>query len=362
MKVLFISRATLFSGNGGDTVQIKNTALYLQDLGIEVTIALCSDKHINYVNYDLVHYFNIIRPSDIIYHIDKSKLPFVVSSIYLEFKDQTSQYRQGLRDRLLSLLDKNKQEYIKCIARAVKNGEKIISWKYILLGHKKSISYILKRCSYLLPNSHSEYGRLKKDFPEAGSYAFMPNAIDVTTYNISDEEIRAKKRGTVLCVARFEPRKNQLNIIKALNSSAYQLVFAGNVAPNHQHYYLECKKAAGSNVQFLDFVSQDKVVALYKQHKVHILPSWFETTGLSSLEAAACGCNIVISDKGDTVEYFGDHAFYCDPGNIESIRKAVDQAMAAAVNTEFMKEINEKYNWEVTARETLKVYQKVLGK
>ncbi|RYF88370.1 MAG: hypothetical protein EOO00_11295, partial [Chitinophagaceae bacterium] len=112
MRVLFISRATLFSGNGGDTVQVKNTALFLQQAGIDVVIELCNNKQIDYSGFDLVHYFNIIRPSDIIYHIDKSKLPYVVSSIYLEYKDQTRNDKRGLKDRILALFDKHTQEYI----------------------------------------------------------------------------------------------------------------------------------------------------------------------------------------------------------------------------------------------------------
>lgn len=362
MKVLFISRATLYSVRGGDTTQIENTAIELCKTGITVSIALCNNLNINYSSYDLIHFFNIIRPADIIHHIDKSRLPFVVSPIYVEYKEQARYNNRNIKNRLLSLLSKEGQEYVKGIARAVKNKEKIISRKYLLIGHKRSVKYILKRCSYLLPNSESEYKRLKNDFRCAGVYTVVPNGVDTEIFRIKLGELEKKKENSVLCMARFEPQKNQLNIVKALSGTHYQVKLVGNTAPNHQSYYDKCKNEAGQNIEFIGFSGKEEVVALYKQHKVHILPSWFETTGLSSLEAAACGCNIVISDKGDTVEYFGDHAFYCDPGNIESIRKAVDRAMAAAVNTEFMKEINEKYNWEVTARETLKVYQKVLGK
>jgi len=39
-----------------------------------------------------------------------------------------------------------------------------------------------------------------------------------------------------------------------------------------------------------------------------VLPSWFETTGLSSIEAGVMGCNIVITDKV-MQEYFSHHAF-----------------------------------------------------
>ena len=48
-----------------------------------------------------------------------------------------------------------------------------------------------------------------------------------------------------------------------------------------------------------------------------------ETPGLSSLEAAAMGKNIVVTTKGDTYDYFEDYAFYCEPDDIESIKNAL---------------------------------------
>ena len=70
MKVLFISRATLFKDKGGDTVQLVNTADQLKELGVEVDIKL-GDRRIDYEQYDLIHFFNIIRPADILYHIER---------------------------------------------------------------------------------------------------------------------------------------------------------------------------------------------------------------------------------------------------------------------------------------------------
>src|SRR5690606_385009 len=109
-------------------------------------------------------------------------------------------------------------------------------------GHKKSVSYILKRCALLLPNSESEYKRLQRDFKNAGAYRIVPNAVDTALFNI--DKITERKENSVLCVARFEPRKNQLNIIKALEGTPYTLTLAGNVAPNHYSYYEQCKAAA----------------------------------------------------------------------------------------------------------------------
>ena len=71
MKVLFISRATLYKDKGGDTIQIVNTARYLEKLGVEVTIRL-SNEAIDYSKFDLIHFFNIIRPADILLHMERS--------------------------------------------------------------------------------------------------------------------------------------------------------------------------------------------------------------------------------------------------------------------------------------------------
>ena len=71
MKVLFVSRATLFRDKGGDTIQLINTAFQLKRLGIEVDIKINNDM-IDYGQYDLIHFFNIIRPADILHHIEKT--------------------------------------------------------------------------------------------------------------------------------------------------------------------------------------------------------------------------------------------------------------------------------------------------
>ena len=87
-------------------------------------------------------------------------------------------------------------------------------------------------------------------------------------------------------------------------------------ATNQNDYYLKCKKIAASNIHFVDHFPQEELIKYYQKAKVHILPSWFETCGLSTLEAAAMGCNIVITNRGYASEYYDGHAFYCDPSSL----------------------------------------------
>jgi glycosyltransferase involved in cell wall biosynthesis len=126
-------------------------------------------------------------------------------------------------------------------------------------------------------------------------------------------------------------------------------------------YYEACRRLAADNIQFADFVPLEDLVSWYLKAKVHVLPSWNETCGLSTMEAAYGGCNIVITDKGDTVDYFGDYAWYCDPGDPESIYNAVRLAAAAPVAPGLREKIIRQYTWAETARQTLEAYEAVLG-
>jgi glycosyltransferase involved in cell wall biosynthesis len=103
------------------------------------------------------------------------------------------------------------------------------------------------------------------------------------------------------------------------------------------------------------------LAGVYQAAKVHVLPSWFETTGLSSLEAGAMGCNLVVTRKGDTEEYFADMAYYCEPDDVDSIQQAVLQAHAEPVNPRLRNHIFSHYTWQDTAAQTLAAYQEVLN-
>jgi glycosyltransferase involved in cell wall biosynthesis len=79
------------------------------------------------------------------------------------------------------------------------------------------------------------------------------------------------------------------------------------------------------------------------------------------LEAAIMECNIVITPKGDTEEYFNDLAYYCEPDDILSIKNMVIKAFYEP-NKDSLKElILKEYVWEKTAEQTLKAYYSILN-
>jgi glycosyltransferase involved in cell wall biosynthesis len=341
-------------------MQIKMTAKYLQELNINVNIKLANEP-IEYAQYDLLHFFNIIRPDAILPHIQKTNLPFVLSPIMVDYYEYEKKNRQGLLGYMNKVLDRDSIELVKRIARAVKNKERITSQYYLLNGHRKSIQYVAQKAALFLPNSHTEYNRFVKLYKVKPPYHKVVNGIDPSAFNISVKPNPSYKNH-VLCVGRIEGIKNQLNLIKAIKDTDLQLTLVGKPAPNHLAYYQQCQQIASEskNIRLIGQVNHEELAAMYKAAKVHVLPSWFETTGLSSLEAGVMGCNLVVSRKGDTEEYFQDMAYYCEPDDINSIQKAIYKAFQDPINPMLQQYILNNYTWKHTAEQTLQAYKLVL--
>lgn len=357
MKVAIIARSTLYQVPGGDTIQAVQTAQHLANIGIDMDVLLCN-QHIAYDNYDLLHFFNLIRPADILYHSKKAKKPYVISTILCNY-DEYDRYHRNKASFLFSKLSGDGVEYIKTMARWLLGRDHLSSLSYVWKGQRKSILDVLKRSAVILPNSRSEYQRVEQTYPVGGKCVIVPNGVNPHLF-VYDPNIK-KNEKLVLCAARIEGIKNQLNLIKALNNSEYKLLLIGAHAPNQAHYYAECKRIAADNVSFMGHIPQNELVKYYQAAKVHILPSWFETTGLSSIEAAIMGCSIVITDRGDAKEYFGNDAFYCDPDDPDSILEAVRRASNASFNENLYQKILKQYTWEAAAAQTLRAYQSVIS-
>jgi glycosyltransferase involved in cell wall biosynthesis len=167
----------------------------------------------------------------------------------------------------------------------------------------------------------------------------------------------------VLYVGRIEPRKNVLNLIKAIKGTNLELVVVGDYDRETPRYYEKCKAAANESVHFLGRIEHESklLVSAYYAAKVLALPSWYETPGIVALEAGAAGCNIVITDRGCTKEYFSDFAEYVAPDDLNGIRTAILRACKKSRNNALRERIRKNYSWENVADEIIAGYLKITG-
>lgn len=361
MKVLFRTRFDAYTMPGGDTTQMVKTAKALAKHGVNVKIDVSGYEDVS--EYDLVHVFNLMRPyetSKAIFDAKNAGKMIVLSSIYWDFSEFNQVGRKSFIHKVLNEnLDEFSVEKIKNIIRYFNHAEfKGIGLsefaKYVFSNFRNTLNHV----DLFLPNSDSEGVLVQSRVLPNARYHVVFNGVDVDQFTLKNNEQRHKD---LVVASRIDPRKNLLNLVKAIEHQSLDII--GGVTPNHKKYSSDVKTNSGSNVRFRGFIESSNLADEFNKYKIHILPSWLETPGLSQLEAAACGCNIVSTNKGSAIDYFQDKATYCDPNDISSIRDAVEARMGNLINPKLMSEfVKDNFSWDVAAKQTLQAYEQVLGK
>jgi glycosyltransferase involved in cell wall biosynthesis len=219
----------------------------------------------------------------------------------------------------------------------------------------------------VIPNSHIELKQLNRLFavPES-RMRVVPNCADAA-FELGDKNLFISKYGIenfVLSVGRIEPRKNQLNLIKAMKGSALPLLIVGDPVSDYMDYYDECKKAGSGNVIFTGRISHEDPMlkSAYKACASFVSQGWFETPGLTALEAGLAGANVATTDKGCTREFFKDFVEYFNPSDIGSIRSAIDKSIHKESSTAFSDYIKRELLWGVAAKKRVEIYRNILSK
>lgn len=162
-----------------------------------------------------------------------------------------------------------------------------------------------------------------------------------------------------LAVGTSSRHKNLNAVIKAMQAYGDQLpnlVIAGG---NFSKIFHDEGLIADDEVIHVGFVTDGQLRSLYENALAFIFPSLYEGFGLPPLEAMACGCPVIASDRASIPEVCGDAVMYVDSTNIEQIRLSMQQvADSEALRTKLIRKGNEqanKFTWKKAALELLRV-------
>lgn len=122
-------------------------------------------------------------------------------------------------------------------------------------------------------------------------------------------------------------RKNVHRLVEAALKYKFNLVLAGSTGTTSDFEPLKKLIGNSKNITVLGFVSDEKLIELYKNAKVFALPSIMEGVGIVALDAAVYNCEIVITDIGGPKEYYNGLAHLVNPYSIDSIGTAVKNAL-----------------------------------
>ncbi len=181
----------------------------------------------------------------------------------------------------------------------------------------------------------------------------------------------AKGQPFMLFVSTIEPRKNLSAVVDALRwlrgrGYPHRLVVAGRKGWLYQET-LEHARASGLNseIDWLDYVSDADLAALYSACDVFVFPSLYEGFGLPPLEAMACGAPVVASNVSSLPEVLGDAALLVNPRDVAALAGAIECVLTDPVLREELRSKGirraAQFSWERAAQQTLEVYRAVVG-
>ncbi|MBN8550839.1 MAG: glycosyltransferase, partial [Deltaproteobacteria bacterium] len=354
LRILMQMRPNALMQRGGDTVVMERLAAGLRARGIDVCVDV--DGKANPRDYDIVHLFNFALPDhtkSLAVRAYEAGTPYVVTTLY----EEVSRFYNQSNAVAASLV-----EYVK--------GGQNRSWWATNKVDPASVPasgtfdnrWTAEHAAALFTNGAQESKAIRRDYPEASSLIEIKLGHEVgATGDVESFERAYGVKDFVLSVGRFESRKNQLMLLKALEDSDVTVVLCGGgftYQPEYDRAVRNFKRQGKTIV--LDRISPQMLSSAYCAAKVHALPSWYELPGLVSLEAAHHGCNVVVADSGTTPDYFGDLAFYCDPGQEKSIFNAVMAAYFSPLQNG-LRERAMSYTWEQTTTQTITAYQSIMA-
>ena len=149
--------------------------------------------------------------------------------------------------------------------------------------------------------------------------------------------------------------KNNVYTARALAKYAKNDLHFVLVSGTPEHVKQELIKAY-DKVHILGRVTDEELVALYKNAFCLAFPSISEGFGIPPIEAMALGCPVIVSNVDSLPEICGEAALYCDPYNIDSFIASLGKLYDDSFRKKFItigRKYVKKYHWKSTAEHIL---------
>ena len=174
----------------------------------------------------------------------------------------------------------------------------------------------------------------------------------------------------IIYVGAVEPRKNLPFLLRAFQTASphfpeWKLVLVGRLGWMYQDVLeqIDTPELRG-RVLCTGYVPQEDLPGLYSLAGVFVYPSVYEGFGLPVLEALACGVPVITTNVSSMPEITGEAAVLLPPNDEQSLV----QALLDLVNDDRRRVFSAlgvqraaQFTWDATARETVRVYQKIFG-
>jgi glycosyltransferase involved in cell wall biosynthesis/GT2 family glycosyltransferase len=359
MRVLIQNRDNAFIAPGGDTMVMEELFRALRSLDVDVDVAAGAP---DLRNVDLVHLVNLTVRSvaeQVAENARRQNVPYVITTLFEDWPRYLEPSMNALR-LFNDYVDKgqDEQSFRRELSRlrSLPPGMEVGCWD------------VADNAAVLFACGASEAIRLCEAYPaveervHVAHFGIRPYP-DINERNIGVARDKIGHDRFILCCGRLETRKNQLMLLKAMQDSELPIVFlSGGFTYQEPYADLVMRFPMRTRPIILGRQGKPFLWNLMAAAAVHVLPSWYELPGLVTLEAAAAGTAVAVSDWGAIRDYLpGNLLHICQPDDPESIRNAVESALIAGPNPE-AKALAESFTWDAFGRTTHAVYEAILSR
>ena len=234
-------------------------------------------------------------------------------------------------------------------------------WDSILLDLGTKLA--LKKSDILVAVSQKTKDDILKFYPSVGKKIYViHHGVDEKYFTLKTPKSHINY---FLYIGRIEEKKNIKNMLFAFNNfwqknRDFHFILIGKDGYKSD----EIKKVADilsskKHIHFLGYASEKRKEFLLNNAKALFFASYDEGFGMPVLEAQAAGIPVVLSDLKVFHEVAGNYAFYANPLNIDSLKKALEESLKAKES--FIKNAREhakKFSWKECAKKVYNLMKK----
>jgi glycosyltransferase involved in cell wall biosynthesis len=197
----------------------------------------------------------------------------------------------------------------------------------------------------------------------------VPNAVESSFFDLERAENETR---TILCVGHISQRKNQLQLIKALDPIAererLQVLFLG-LAPAGDPYCAEFHNMIGVRpwCTYGGLADRDQLKDHLRRSMMLVLPSLEDNCPMAVLEAMAAGAAVIVARVGGLPDLVHEeiNGLFCDPDDVGSIRSTIlrltgNPTLRAQLAARAKQLAMNQYHPAVIARQHLNIYRELL--
>jgi glycosyltransferase involved in cell wall biosynthesis len=238
---------------------------------------------------------------------------------------------------------------------------------YGFIGMQKKVA---RRIPRILTVSSSSKADIVDQFGVAPEQLeIVPIGVDHTHFRPRPEIARVP--GRIMTTASADvPFKGLLPLVEALAKLRTEiphahLVVVGKLRPESPVAAAIRRLGLGGAVRFESSISDERMVELYAQAQVAVVPSLYEGFSLPAVEAQACATALVATTGGALPEVVGEDGgsgLLVPPGDPDALAVAIgrvlaDPTLASRLGANGRRRVLERFTWGACARTTAEHYR-----